>query len=273
MVRKQKGRGSAGGSAIEDIYGPLPKQIAGITAGYAAITQGGKGKGKTNKINGGYSNGSGALMQLVTSGAGKNKRTQRGGTDGPDASSVGTNGAIVDGGVGRFEITNIKWWIPSWQEFFIFIIAAGLTYWLITIYQYNVIENKVVQNSRCYKSNNALKDGAIQYVTATNARNSPLYTVSYNIPAKETSVECACNSGTTVNTFNNIPIYDFTANNVSILTEKQCQCDTALLASSPNVYYNGYPDLVRFMNTASVSSNPQNDPNVDTTFFTTYTGN
>ena len=131
----------------------------------------------------------------------------------------------------------------------------------------------MVQTSRCYKSNHTLKDGAIQYVTATNARNSPLYTVSYNIPAKETSIECACNSGTTVNTFTNIPIYDFTANNVSILTEKQCQCDTPLLASSPNVYFSGYPDLVRFMNTASVSNNPQNDPNVDTTFFTSYTGN
>jgi hypothetical protein len=251
MVRKQKGSGllfSNGGNGLtmEDIYGPLPTQTPGMTAGYAVITQGGKGRGNA-----------------------KGKRMRGGG----ETASFGELAeGTTDGGVGRFEFTNIRWWLPSWQEFLIFIIAAGLTYWLITIYQYNVIENKVVQTSRCYKSNHALKDGTVQYVTATNARNSPLYTVSYNIPAKQTTIDCACKSGTTVNTFTNIPIYDFTANNVSILTEKQCQCDTPLLASSPNVYYTGYPDLVRFMNTASVSSNPQNDPNVDTTFFTSYTG-
>jgi len=276
MVRKQKGSGllfSNGGNGLtmEDTYGPLPTQTPGMTAGYAVITEGGskgRGNGKKATMRGGYSNGNGALMQLVTSGAGKSKRMRGGDTASFGELAEGT----TDGGVGRFEFTNIRWWLPSWQEFLIFIIAAGLTYWLITIYQYNVIENKVVQTSRCYKSNHALKDGTVQYVTATNARNSPLYTVSYNIPAKQTTIDCACKSGTTVNTFTNIPIYDFTANNVSILTEKQCQCDTPLLASSPNVYYTGYPDLVRFMNTASVSSNPQNDPNVDTTFFTSYTG-
>jgi hypothetical protein len=169
--------------------------------------------------------------------------------------------------VGIFDISNLKWWIPKPEEILIFACFVFLTYWLSTIYKYNTVENQVIQTSRCYADNHALKAGNQQYATATNARNAPLYTVSYNLAAKQSSLECACNSGTTVNTFTNIPIFDLTTNSVTIVPQKQCTCDTALLSASPNVYFTGYPGIVKFMNTASISANPLDDPNIDTTYF------
>jgi len=174
----------------------------------------------------------------------------------------------VDGGkVGQFDITNPSWWIPSLHEIAIFVFAVFLTYWVIQIYQYNTVETKIIQESRCYKNKHAIKAGGIQYATATNAQNQPLYSVGYNLSGKQVNISCACNEGDIVNTFKNIPVYDFTNNSITITPAKQCSCDSDLLSASPNVYFNGYPGIVKFMNTASVSKNVGHDPNIDTSFF------
>jgi hypothetical protein len=169
------------------------------------------------------------------------------------------------GGVGPADITSIAWWMPeSWHEFAIFILAVFLTYWVIQIYQYNLVENKIVKNSRCYANNHSLASG-IQYVIGANSQNKPIYKVGYNMTSKQTSVDCACNSGPVLHHLS-IPVYDMTNNAVSVVN-KQCSCDAPLLANSPNIYFNGYPGLVKFMNTASVSNNPIGDPNIDTSYF------
>ena len=169
-----------------------------------------------------------------------------------------------------FNITEISWWWPAgWHEILIFVIAVIITYWIYTIYRFNQVESKVVTESRCYANNHALKSGNIQFVTATNARNAPLYKLSYNLASKQTNLDCACGSGTTINKFNNIPVYDLSTNRVSRTATLQCSCDTDLLSASPNIYYTGYPGLVKFMNTASISTNPNDDPNIDTSYFLT----
>ena len=168
---------------------------------------------------------------------------------------------------GPFDLNNIMWWKPSWHEILIFSIAVFFTYWVISIYQYNLVQNKVIQNSRCYKNKQAVKSGGVQYATATNAQNQPMYTVAYNLAGKQTSIECACNTGDVVNNFNNIPVFDLTNNAVTILPTKQCSCDSALLSASPNVYFTGNNGIVKFMNTASVSKNPLTDVMIDKSYF------
>lgn len=177
--------------------------------------------------------------------------------------------ALPTGGIGKFDITNFKWWIPSWHEFGIFALAVFLTYWVIQIYQYSNVETKIMRESRCYKDKHSIKAGGTQYVTATNAQNLPLYSVGYNISGKQMSLECACKEGDIVNTFKNIPTYDLSNNSVSKVATKQCNCDSDLLSASPNVYFTGYPGIVKFMNTASASSanNLSNDPSIDTSYF------
>jgi hypothetical protein len=94
-----------------------------------------------------------------------------------------------------------------------------------------------------------------------------LYTVGYDLPGKQVSIECACKEGNVVNNFTNIPVFDLTNNAITVVPSKQCSCDSALLSASPNIYFNGYPGIVKFMNTASVSKKPSDDPAVDTTYF------
>ena len=171
------------------------------------------------------------------------------------------------GAIGMYDITKFGWWIPSRYEIAIFVLAVFLTYWVIQIYQYNTVETKIIQESRCYKDKHAVKSGGTQFVTATNAQNAPLYTVGYNLSGKQASIECACNSGDIVNTFENIPVYDFKNNSVVNDNSKQCHCDSDLLAVSPNIYFNGYPGIVKFMNTAVVSKDPTHDSSVDTSYF------
>lgn len=187
------------------------------------------------------------------------------GGNGPGSETTGG----VKSSIGIFEFTNWKWWIPSKHELAIFILAVFLTYWVVQTYQYNSVETKLIRESRCYKDKHSIKAGGTQYVTATNSQNLPLYNVGYNLSGKQVNIECACKEGDIVNTFKNIPIYDLSNNSVSKSTTKQCNCDSDLLSASPNIYYNGYPGIVKFMNTATSASSADlsNDPSIDTSFF------
>jgi hypothetical protein len=185
----------------------------------------------------------------------------------------GATGEAPGGGEGEdsakkiFDITNPSWWWPSLHEIFIFGLAVSITYVLVKMFQYNSVHNQIIATSRCYKDKHAIKSGGVQYATATNARNEQLYTVSYNLSAKQSSLECACKSGEVVNTFKNIPTYDLNTNSISIVPEKQCNCDSALVAPNENIYHTGYPAIVKFMNTAAISKNVTNDTNIDTSYF------
>ena len=178
---------------------------------------------------------------------------------------------IIGGVVDRFDITKASWWWPDIVEICVFICAVFLTYWVIQIYQYNTVETKLIKESRCYKDKHSIKSG-IEYVTATNAQNKPLYKVGYNLSGKQSTLECACNKGEIVNNFKNIPMYDLANNSVTKVDVKQCTCDSDLLSASPNIYFNGYPGIVKFMNTATNStktdsSQLSNDPSIDTSYF------
>jgi hypothetical protein len=181
---------------------------------------------------------------------------------------VPDTGGVANKNEVDYDFTKLRWWIPTFHEIGIFLLFIFLTYWVIQIYQYNKVETNIIQNSRCYRDKHSIKEGGIQYVTATNARNEPLYTVGYNLSGKQTSLECACNTGNIMNTFNGIPIYDMSTNSISKNTTKQCSCDSDLLGASPNVYYNGYPDIVKFMN--STSSSTAQDLNKDNTIDRSY---
>ena len=182
---------------------------------------------------------------------------------------IGGNPLDAGSITGRFEFTKLQWWIPTFKELALFILAIFLTYWVIQIYQYNNVETKIVKESRCYRDKHAVKAGGTEYVTATNAQNLPLYRVGYNLSGKQMTLECACNQGDIVNTFKNIPVYNLSNNSISRGNEKQCNCDSDLLSESQNIYFTGYPGIVKFMNTAAGSSSNDltNDPSIDTTYF------
>jgi hypothetical protein len=136
---------------------------------------------------------------------------------------------------------------------------------------YNDVQLRVKNNSQCYKDRNAAKSTDIYTVTATNQNRDPLYKVNYSFGAKSYDVQCACKEGPVANTFPNIDVYNIGTQTVQTIDNKMCSCDTQLYnPASDTMYFSGYPGLVRFMNTASLYTDPSTkQAKSDTTFFDT----
>jgi hypothetical protein len=89
-------------------------------------------------------------------------------------------------------------------------------------------------------------------VKAFTPTNKPMYTVSYNLRDKTSSLDCACNKGTQSNTFRTklFNLRDPSAGSRSV--QKVCLCDE-LIDDASTTYYSGYPGLIRYMYTGDQS--------------------
>jgi hypothetical protein len=145
--------------------------------------------------------------------------------------------------------------LPTTFEFIVFLIIVLLFFLVIALFHHSSIQKLVRKTSRCLADKSKYRVAGKYTVTATTAKNEPLYTVGYDFNAKTTSVECACKEGETVNTFRNIDTYNLRTRQPEMISQKACSCDSFLLEPGQKVYYNGYPGLVRYMNSG------------DTTFF------
>lgn len=150
----------------------------------------------------------------------------------------------------------IKIVFKDWKEICLFIITLGLIGLIIVLFYYSSIQKEVNSKSRCVRERRKGQQGGIYLVEARNEYSDPLYTVSYDLGSKKFDVNCACKPGNTVNHFTDIKVYDQRnpASPIRKIPDQICQCDR--LVEPITTYYDGFPDLLRFMN------------NNDTSFFT-----
>ena len=148
--------------------------------------------------------------------------------------------------------------MPSLAEVAIFMFIFITMIILLRLYHYSSAKRLVYKNSRCYKNKQRGSLGGKYIVSAVNANNEKLYDVAYDIPAKQFQVSCECEPGKVVNTFKDIYVYNLSTNSSEKINTKICQCKNDL-KSDGHTYYQGYPGIVRYMNSKGK----------DTTFFTT----
>lgn len=147
----------------------------------------------------------------------------------------------------------------NFKEVFLFIISLAIITLLIVLFHYSSVQRYVNNNSRCVRERLQGKTKGSYMVYAMNEKNEPMYKVTYTPSAKQFNVDCACEQGNVTNRFDNIKVYDLRnpENPIRKIQNQYCYCNKLIEPTPPeNVYYTGYPDLLRFMY------------NGDTSFFT-----
>lgn len=132
---------------------------------------------------------------------------------------------------------------------FIYVLCIVLLLCVGVLLIHNIyINGRVKHMSRCKRDRDIGRRGGKFSVTATSAGNTPLFKTEYDLYARQSSLSCACPEGTVGNTFRNIPLYSLSTSTPTMVSEKNCACDREYAASSGQIYYNGWPGLVRYMN-------------------------
>lgn len=149
-----------------------------------------------------------------------------------------------------------SWWWPTFPEVFSFLALLVVIFLLVALFHYNAIQRQVKKTSRCYQAKQKALVGGKYIVTASNAQNVPIYNVGYDIGARQYSVECACPQGNIPNTIPEVKVYNMQSKRDDYVRDKICNCDKYVYSAGDPIYYSGYPDLLRYMNSG------------DTTFFT-----
>ena len=157
----------------------------------------------------------------------------------------------------------------SITEIVLFILLMTAIYIITALLFYNQVQLQIRTKSQCYLANKSITSSGAFIATAQNGKGSPLYSVSYSMPSKSFSVECACPSGNVTNTFPDVDVYNLKTQKAMRLPHKICTCDKQYYVPGyDSMYYSGYPGVTRFMNTASTVSNPANiQKEADTSFF------
>lgn len=122
------------------------------------------------------------------------------------------------------------------------IIITLIIYW-------DNINTMVSSKSRCKRQLNIINNTNGEYlINARDKNNNDLFNISYNISAKSSAVECACNNGDVVNTFEDIPIRNLRTNSDTNIT-KTCTCDK-YYDTGPGgleILYDGEPGIIRYI--------------------------
>jgi len=148
---------------------------------------------------------------------------------------------------------------PTMHELLTFFVMLILLLLLLILYHYTTIQAQVRLKSRCYKEKQKAVLGGKYVVVASNKYNDPIYRVTYDMANKQNTVECACNPGEFGITIPNINTFYIRTKRTYPIKDKVCSCDKLIYEAGDNIYYSGYPDLVRYM------QNPR-----DTSFFNNY---
>lgn len=142
---------------------------------------------------------------------------------------------------------NATFWIPEFKEFILYFLTVVFIVLLVKLFHHNRVQQIIRQSSRCLRERSIGQKGGVYSVSAFTRDNEPLYTVSYDVKNKSSSVECACKKGPNSNTFSTkvYNLRDPTAGTSN--TQKVCLCDTYLESKEKPTYYSGYPGLIRYM--------------------------
>ena len=157
----------------------------------------------------------------------------------------------------------------SMSEIVLFVLVLASIYIISALWFYNTVQLKIQNESQCYLAKQSVSNTGAYVATAKNENGNSLYTVTYNMPAKSFSVDCACSPGTVTNTFPNIDVYNLQTQQTMRIPNQICPCDKQYYVPGyDKIYYSGYPGITRFMNTAStVEKDEDIQTRADTSFF------
>ena len=136
-------------------------------------------------------------------------------------------------------------------EFLLNLFFVILVIIITVIIYWDTINNMVSSKSRCKRQLNIINNTNGEYlINARDKNNNKLFNISYNISAKSTNVECDCNEGDVVNTFENINVRNLRTNTDTTIN-KTCSCDKYYDtgAGGLEILYDGEPGIIRYMNT------------------------
>jgi len=157
----------------------------------------------------------------------------------------------------------------SISEVVLFILLLTSIYVLTALIFYNEIQLKINTSSQCYLAKKAVTSTGAFTAIAQNGTGNSLYRVSYDMPSKSYSVDCACRSGDVTNTYPNIDVYNLETRQTMRIPQKICKCDKQYYVPGyDSIYFSGYPGVTRFMNSASTIGNAADvQTQADTSFF------
>ena len=148
-------------------------------------------------------------------------------------------------------IFDSNWWKPTVSEAITFTLVLVILVFVIYLFHYNSVQRSV-QNSRCYRLQDAMSSLGQYSVTAKNARNDNLFNVKYDLDSRLYELSCACKPGPVANTFRDIPVYDMVDQTDRKIT-KNCLCDKVVITPTDSTYYYGHPGVTRFMKSGDTS--------------------
>lgn len=131
-------------------------------------------------------------------------------------------------------------------EILLFSITVGLIIIIASLIHYTRINSRVQSESRCYRDKNEsnLSEGVYK-ITAYDPNGTEIYDVTYDIGAKQYTIQQKCKEGTVQNKIS-IRVYDLGRKQIDRI-DRIFECDKDYNLRTTNLYYRGDPGLVRFM--------------------------
>ena len=131
-------------------------------------------------------------------------------------------------------------------EIMLFSISIGLIIIIASLIHYTQINYRIQNESRCYRDRveSNLSYGVYK-VSAYNPEGVQLYEITYDIGAKQYTIEQKCPKGTVQNK-TNIRVYDLSRKQIDRV-DRIFECDKNYDLKNITIYYKGDPGLVRFM--------------------------
>lgn len=146
----------------------------------------------------------------------------------------------------------MKFFIPTINEFILFISIVILLIIICVLYHNNNIQIIVNKISRCLRLKKMKQSSNNIYtVTIINNNKDPLYDITYDLSRKRYTTKCRMPEGNVINEIPiEIPMYDFVAKQTSANLQKMSKCSADKDYTSINlmpVSYTGYGPLIDFI--------------------------
>jgi len=140
----------------------------------------------------------------------------------------------------------ISWLPKDFTEILLFSITIALIIIIASLIHYTTINSRIQKESRCYRDKQESNIGqGVYQVSAYTKDGTIIYAVTYNVAAKQYTIEQKCPDGTVQNKAD-IRVYDLGRKQTDRI-EKIFECDKNYSLRDQTLYYKGDPGLVRFM--------------------------
>ena len=129
----------------------------------------------------------------------------------------------------------------------LFFVVLAIFFFMAYMIHYSIIQDEVRKKSRCLRVKEQYSAGGEYDVKAVDDQGTSLYKMTYNKGKKEVKHECACPKGETINHFEDVKYYDQKTATDRKIEDLMCSCDAAYDTVGADIFYEGHPGLVRYM--------------------------